>query len=44
MNSYPKATETDSYYLGIGSSVMAISYYGFQPVVVSACGKGSVCR
>ena len=44
MNSYPKTTETDSYYLGIGSSVMAISYHGFQPVVVSACGKGSVCR
>lgn len=44
MNFSPKATETDSYYLSSGSNMMAISYHGFQPVVVSACGKGSVCR
>lgn len=43
MDFSPKTTSDDSYYLGAGSDTLAISYHDYEPEVVSACGKGSVC-
>lgn len=43
MDFSPRTTTIDSYYIGANSDITAISYHAYQPVIVSACGRGSVC-
>lgn len=43
MDFSPKTTTDDSYYIGAGGDIVAISYHDYTPEVVSACGRGSVC-
>jgi hypothetical protein len=38
-----KQSSIDSYYIGAGDQILTYSYFGYTPVIVRACGKGSIC-
>ena len=40
---WPRVKSVHSYSVAAGGSFLAVSYYDSSPVVISACGKGSVC-
>ena len=43
MEFYPKETVVDSYYISANDNIATYSYFGYTPVVISACGRGSIC-